>query len=793
VLLALTGSPFPWLHASAPRSEQSTTPGGNLSIGARVQISSVLPDGDPARSAYVPLLAFNSTDDEYLVAWAVPTSPSAALYVGQRIDARTGAHVGETGFPILQTDNLSAHDGAYCASLAYNRVDNEYLFVAPGGDMPEVYGQRLTAAGEPIGSAIRLTELTVPGDTRMGAGCATIVHNPTANEYLLVWVGINGWGYRKEIPAGYTYRCAAEVYLQRLSGSATPSGPAQRLYDCLEFSFSGVEMWSVIAAAYNVAADEYVLAWTRYAIDQRTVVYRATALDLSVRGPLALPSGCGTPSLAVNAVTAEDLVVWNGCGAVYAGRMADGTLLETILVGLQATPIGPAVAYDASRNEYLVVFSRPDTGGDIELSGQVVSGNGRLIGSAVRISQMGPVGEPAYGARDPTIAYRNRTNQYFVVWTGDDDTAGHVDEEFEVYGRRYVPAEPYVIGLAGYTPQGGWIEQRSDSPSLGPAGWLQVPWPAYNATGGGTHPAMGDVDADGHDEIVIGLEASGQNWLLILDDSRSAHVPLRWLQLGWPHDGTPIYPAVGNLDADRGHEIVLGLGPQTGGWFLILDDAAASFAPLAWRQVAWPAYTAGDGRTHPAIGDVTGDGVSEIIVGLGPGAAGWVEIVNGAASGYTHRAWVQVPWSGYAAANGTAWPAAGDVDGDGIDELVLGLGRGGEGWLAVLDDEPHGYQVVRWLQVGWRGYDSAVGETHPAAGDIDGDPASEIVVGFAAWAGDGGWFQIFDDLEANTGPQEMTWRQITWEAFNAAGGGTYPAVAKRRGPARDASRVSSAK
>ena len=95
-----------------------------------------------------------------------------------------------------------------------------------------------------------------------------------------------------------------------------------------------------------------------------------------------------------------------------------------------------------------------------------------------------------------------------------------------------------------------------------------------------------------------------------------------------------VWPAVGDLDGDGRAEIVAGLGTGSLGWFEIFDDAAADFAHVAWRQVAWPAYAAASGITHPAVGNVDGAGASEIILGLGSGAAGWLEVVNGSDGNY---------------------------------------------------------------------------------------------------------------------------------------------------------------
>ena len=52
-----------------------------------------------------------------------------------------------------------------------------------------------------------------------------------------------------------------------------------------------------------------------------------------------------------------------------------------------------------------------------------------------RISDMGGVGDPDYDAFDAAVAYNSITNEYLVVWWGDDNTGGLVDYEHEVFGQ----------------------------------------------------------------------------------------------------------------------------------------------------------------------------------------------------------------------------------------------------------------------------------------------------------------------------------------------------------------------
>jgi hypothetical protein len=341
-----------------------------------------------------------------------------------------------------------------------------------------------------------------------------------------------------------------------------------------------------------------------------------------------------------------------------------------------------------------------------------------------------------------------------------------------------------VIGLGSFPGQGGWLALGGDQTNaFATQLWARVGWDAYFTSNGELHATTGDVDGDGLDEIIVGLGTGGEGWIAVLDDPAHGYQWLRWLQVAWPSYNAAngsVFPAAGDLDGDGRAEIIAGLGAGGAGFVQIFDDAVAGYSHLGWLQVPWSLYNAASGETHPAVADIDGDGRAEIVLGLASGGQGFVEVRSGA-TGYDHRAWLQVASAQYNLLNGATFPAAGDVDADGRAEIVVGLGQGGGGWLQVFDDATANHVHLRWLQVAWPEYNIAVGETHPAVGNLDTDSAAEIVIGLGRFAaGLGGWFEILDDANAGGGYPWLSWQQVGRDAFEADGGGTFPSVAQQR-------------
>ncbi len=168
--------------------------------------------------------------------------------------------------------------------------------------------------------------------------------------------------------------------------------------------------------------------------------------------------GAYAPAIAYNLLDNEYLVVWHGDDLIEGENEIYGQRIDAVTgeeVGsndFQISEMGPAgapdfdayfpaVIYNSTDNEYLVVWSgNPGPNEEFEIYGQrIFATTGTQVGANdFRISDMGPSGNVSYIASRPAITYNEFLNEYLIVWEGDDNTAPLVEGEIEIFGQRLV-------------------------------------------------------------------------------------------------------------------------------------------------------------------------------------------------------------------------------------------------------------------------------------------------------------------------------------------------------------------
>jgi len=286
----------------------------------------------------------------------------------------------------------------------------------------------------------------------------------------------------------------------------------------------------------------------------------------------------------------------------------------------------------------------------------------------------------------------------------------------------------------------------STAPDWTAAGDQGTAWFGYTA---GT---AGDVNGDGFSDIIVGAplyhndqadegrvyvyhgSAAGPSmtpdWMM-QSDQESA-----WM--GWSA-GT-----AGDIDGDGFSDVIIGAplydnGQVDEGRVYVYQGSAAGLNPAADWMVESDQDSAQIGWSVGTAGDVNGDGYADAIVGVygydnGQTDEGEAYVYHGSAAGLSSS----IDWraeGNQAYANfGYAVGTAGDVNGDGYADIVIGApyydnGEASEGMAFVYHGSPAGLSPTPgWTDEGDQ-LDAVLGCAAGTAGDVNGDGFIDIVVG----------------------------------------------------------------
>jgi len=202
---------------------------------------------------------------------------------------------------------------------------------------------------------------------------------------------------------------------------------------------------------------------------------------------------------------------------------------------------------------------------------------------------------------------------------------------------------------------------------------------AYGVDAWGVNVACGDIDGDGYDEIVTGAGPGAvfgphvRGWNV--DGGTAAAMPgVSFLAYGTPRWG--VNATCADIDGDGYDEIVTGagpgavFGPHVRGWNV--DGGAAAPIP----GISYFAYGTLKWGVNLAGGDIDGDGIDEIITGAGPGAVFGPHVRGWNYDGGSLAAIPAVSFFAYGTNQFGVNVSAADVDGDGIDEIITSPGPG---------------------------------------------------------------------------------------------------------------------
>ncbi len=275
----------------------------------------------------------------------------------------------------------------------------------------------------------------------------------------------------------------------------------------------------------------------------------------------------------------------------------------------------------------------------------------------------------------------------------------------------------------------------------------------------GARIGTGDVNGDGVPDTIIGTGAGTQARLRVLDGATS--VPL-FEMFPFEQFTGGVYVAVGDITGDLRADIVV--SPDLGGGPRVTVIDGSNFKVIAnYFGIDDKAFRGG---ARVALGDINGDAVSDVVVAAGFGGGPRIAAFDGRSV----RAGVPIKlFNDFFAFEQTlrngVFVAAGDVDGDGFGDIVLGGGPGGGPRVIAVSGAEllSSGGAVTSLKANFFAGDSNLRNGIPVAvRTLDNDNKADIVTG----SGPGGR-RVNAYLGKNITPTNQPVASQSFDAFDA--------------------------
>ena len=273
-----------------------------------------------------------------------------------------------------------------------------------------------------------------------------------------------------------------------------------------------------------------------------------------------------------------------------------------------------------------------------------------------------------------------------------------------------------------------------------------------NAFFGASVASAGDVNGDGYSDVVVGAPEydngqTNEGAVFIYHGSATGVNPVAATMIESNIANIKLGLAVccaGDINGDGYSDIVLGTplysnGEANEGIFFVYIGSATGISTTAIATVESNQVGAYLGYSVASAGDVNGDGYSDIIVGAqfydnGQADEGAAFVYHGSANGINSIAATSIESNQTSAEMGFATATAGDINGDGYSDIIVGAyrydnGQHDEGAVFIYYGSSTGINSTPAAMMESDQADALMGYSVASAGDVNADGYSDIVVG----------------------------------------------------------------
>ena len=392
-------------------------------IGNDFRISDAGTDGSTAFTVEAPRVIYNSTHNNFFVAWKGEDSSMSNPAVGTLNDNEF-----ELFGQLLEIDNV--------------------------GTMTETLDEIGT-------NDFRITNIGTDGETLPSVLDADMVYNPTLDEYLLV--------YSADPATGALVNNEFEIFCLRLRGSNGTIVGSERRVSTVNTDGVANRDGLEPAVTYNPDLNEYLVVWVADpAVDEDKEIYgQLLNADGTLRGGEIRISEMGVdgvvlydasePAVSYSTGSQRYLVVWYGDDVVNSDFSVYGQFLTNAglatgvddfnISGANPDASFPKVFYNSTNSEFAIFWhgSHGDDEGNAIGEQEIYvrrfsAANGSALDDPQRISDAGgasAVPDTTYAAFLPEAAFDSTRERFLAVWYGDDNEGSNVNDAFEIFGQIY--------------------------------------------------------------------------------------------------------------------------------------------------------------------------------------------------------------------------------------------------------------------------------------------------------------------------------------------------------------------
>ncbi|MBK9332673.1 MAG: FG-GAP repeat protein [Ignavibacteria bacterium] len=569
---------------------------------------------------------------------------------------------------------------------------------------------------------------------------------------------VNGDGFSDIITGGYRFNSAFSndgvVYVFHSTGATYPASPTSTRTGTETGEFFGYS----VSTAGDVNGDGYsdvIVGAPLYGLTDQGKCYAYLGSSSGIAA-IQVWSQVGYGQLGISVSTAGDMNADGYADVILGGNYLDiGQTDEGgafVYLGYSGgLEGGSSIIYESNQANSQFGFSVA-TAGDINGDGfsDVIIGaheydNGSTGEGAAFVYTGSATGMGI--TNDSTAEWSSGTSQINAYFGNSVSSAGDVNSDG--FSDVIVSAPNYDFGESN---EGAAFVYHGSASGLSYSPNWSAEGNQTSAFFGISVSTAGDVNSDGYSDVIIGAslfdnEQTDEGAVFVFHGSASGlSLASIWSaegNLAGVNFGNSVSSA-GDVNGDGYSDVIigsyrLGNGQAEEGAAFVYHGSGMGLSLASNWSAEGNQFDAGFGISVSSAGDINGDGFSDVIVGAlwydnGQSDEGRVFVYHGSASGLSLTSNWSAEGNQASARFGESVSTAGDVNGDGYTDVIVGAGsfdngQTNEGRVFIYHGSASGLSLTSNWTAESNQAGAYFGNSVSTAGNVNGDGYSDVIVG----------------------------------------------------------------